>query len=97
MLDGESVFELKKNIVVRGLGEKCWAFDTDSGKQYRLNGVSCDVLSMLDGKKRVDEIIDIQIKHYNVDRETLFFDVLTFLEKAAEKNIVKEVIGDERV
>lgn len=97
MLDGTRVFELNNDIVVRGIGDKCWAFDTNSGKQYRLNELSYDILSMLDGQKNIDMITNCQKKHYNIDRETLFSDVLSFLEKAEKTNIVKEVTINERI
>lgn len=92
MLDEGMIFKLNESVAVRGLGEKCWAFDTASGKQYRLNELSYDILSMLDGEKDICSITDILLKQYNVDREILLSDILMFMEKAIDKKLVREVL-----
>lgn len=85
MLELNNVYVLNPNIILRGINNKYWALDTKSGSQFRLNQLSYDLLSFIDGKKAIKDIIEEQSKRYNVEKEVFEKDVLNFLETALEK------------
>lgn len=91
MLERINVLCLKENIILKGINTKFWALDTESGTQYRLNEISFDILSALDGKKTIEQIIEEQSTYYDVKKEILSADVISFLHMALSKNIIKEV------
>lgn len=52
MLDIEKKYVLKDNILLKSINDSFFALDTNIGTQYRLNRVSYDLLSSLDGRKK---------------------------------------------
>lgn len=91
MLDEKIVLGLDENIVLRSINDKFWALDTRFGTQYKLNRTSFDILSDLDGKKNLSEIVDNVSKLYNVAFDVFLTDAQVLLTDAFEKKIVKEV------
>ncbi len=86
MLELNNIYVLNPNIILRGINNKYWALDTKSGSQFRLNQLSYDLLSFIDGKKTIKDIIEEQSKRYDVEKEIFEKDATSFLEMALEKD-----------
>lgn len=91
MLDLNTVLELNKDIVLRGLAEKFWALDISTGNQYKLNEVSYTLLNLYRTPRTTAQAVDSMLLEYNVSRERLMADCCSVLQFAVEKGIVKEV------
>lgn len=91
MLDEGIVLELDENVVLRSINDKFWALDTRSGAQYKLNRVSFDIFSDLDGKKSISEVVNNVSKLYNVSFDVFSDDAQGLLKDAFEKKLVREV------
>jgi len=91
MLDERIVLMLDENVVLRSINDKFWALDTRLGAQYKLNRVSFDILSCLDGKKTVSEVVNDASQLYNVSFDIFFDDACGLLKDAVEKKLVMEV------
>ena len=91
MLEKITILQLKENIIIKGINTKFWALDTENGTQYKLNELSFDILSSLDGIKTVEQIIEEQSAYYDIQKEILSSDIISFLHIALNKNIIKEV------
>lgn len=91
MLEVKKIYKVSENIILRGINKKFWALDSKSGAQYRLNELSFDILSNLDGKNTLECIIEAQYNKYQVNKELLINDVIGFIHKSLEKGIIIEV------
>lgn len=88
MLDIKQVYNLDESIIIKGINNKYWALNTKYGTQYKLNRVSYDILSNLNGVKTVEQILDDMLNKYNIDSKTLETDINNFIERAIEKKII---------
>ena len=88
MLEINDVLNKKTNIILKGINNKFWALDVESGAQFKLNELSYDILSAIDGEVSLAVIIENQLKKYNVERTILEKDVLNFVSSAIEKGLI---------
>ena len=91
MLDIETVLELHKNIVLRGISDKYWALDVSTGNQYKLNDVSFFILEFLRSPQTIVQIAEVVMNEYNVTHERVMEDCRKILQFAIENKIIKEV------
>ncbi|CDF00948.1 unknown [Ruminococcus sp. CAG:624] len=91
MLEVNNICNINENIILKGINKKFWALDSKSGTQYKLNELSFDILSLMNGSKSIGEIIEIQYHKYNVEKDLLTKDILSFVNKSYEKGILVEV------
>ena len=91
MLEVNNICNINENIILKGINKKFWALDSKSGTQYKLNELSFDILSLMIGSKSIGEIIEIQYHKYNVEKDLLTKDILSFVNKSYEKGILVEV------
>jgi|GEM_PF-904226 len=69
-------------------------FNIECGSIYKLNEVSYDILSLFDGEKSVQGVLNELKKLYNVDHEELQNDLYKLVREWVKKQILieKEVI-----
>lgn len=60
----------------------------DKGEVIHLNEVAAEIWRIIDGKKKVYEIIDYIYNTFEVDREEVERDTLEFLKMLLDKEIV---------
>jgi len=60
---------------------KYWLFDTEKGKIYKLNETSFTMLSLFDGRRTVEEILNVLMDIYDGHREQLKDDFKNLFEK----------------
>ncbi len=85
-----NVYQLNNNIIIKGINDKYWALDTNTGAQFRLNELSFDILSLTNGNNSVDYIVEQQFAKYSVKKELLIRDILSFLETALNKGLISK-------
>lgn len=62
--------------------------NSKTGDYFGLNQVGTDFYNLIDGKKSLDEILNLLNDDYNVEFEVLKKDIEELLAKLIEKNIV---------
>lgn len=91
MLDMKKNILLNSDIVLRNVGDKYWALNTKDGNQFKLNEVSFFILNVFRERKSISAMLELVMKEYKIDIETLSADCDTILQYAIEKEILKEV------
>jgi hypothetical protein len=78
-----------KEFVWRNLDGEVVLLNPNSGKYFGMNEVGCSFWEKVDDKRRLEEIVDLLLEEYNVDRETLEKDI-SELAASLEKN---DIVG----
>ncbi len=80
-----------KDIVWRNLAGEAVLLNPHNGKYFGLNAVGCSFWEKIDGERTVDEIIDLLLAEYNVDRETLERDINELVSNLEKTRIISSV------
>jgi peptidyl-tRNA hydrolase len=91
MLDLNTEFILKKDIVLRGIKNNFWALNTTVGNQYKLNEVSFYIMNQLHEQKTISQIADAATKEYKVSLVEFIEDCKLMMQTAIDNQIVEEV------
>ena len=75
----------------QSLGDGAVILLTDSGQMHTCNETTEMFLGAVDGKRSIADIIDVALKEFEVDRETLRADFLALAADLANQGIVKVV------
>lgn len=62
----------------------------DSGEVIHLNEVAAEIWRIIDGKRKISEIIDHIQKDFDVDKEQAEKDTLEFIQSLSDINLVTE-------
>ena len=62
-----------------------------NGKYYGMDAIGSRIWALIKQPRSVSELCDILLKEFNVDRERCEKDVLIFLNKLAEDNLIRIV------
>lgn len=62
----------------------------DSGEVIQLNEVASEIWRLIDGKRKISEIVDHIHSVFDVDREKAEKDALEFINSLSDKNLVTE-------
>ncbi len=62
----------------------------DSGEVIHLNEVAAEIWRIIDGKRKISEIVDHIQKDFDVDREQAEKDTLEFIKSLSDINLVTE-------
>ena len=89
MLEMNDVLDLNEDIILRCVNDKFWALNTKNGNQYHINRVTYDILSSIDSKSSVSNIIKDVSKDYDVSAEVFSTDALQLLSSSIDKGIVR--------
>lgn len=82
--------KINDGIIVRKEKDFGIIFNTNTNKQEYYNETGIYILSLCDGKHKINEIIDILANSYNAKREQIEKDLLEFIEEQKEKGIIAE-------
>lgn len=63
----------------------------DKGKYYGLNPIGKRIWELLETPCGFDEIIEILLKEFNVNRDICILEVRNFLDKSIEYDIIKKI------
>jgi hypothetical protein len=86
MLDLESVLVHSPSIVTRKTGNEYILIPVtdniaDMTSIYTLNDTGAFIWDLIDGQKKIEEIIDALAGEYNVDKKSATDDVFDFIDK----------------
>jgi len=71
--------------------KKFYLFNVTDGDIIRLNEISFEMLKNIDGTKTVQDIFDIVYMIYKVDKQVLWEDVFSLIEKAIKNKALQVV------
>jgi hypothetical protein len=74
--------------VVRELSGEVFIVHLDTSELHGLNEVGSRIWTLVDGERRVSDIVDTLLGEYDVDRGLLEHDVLDFLDTLAAKDLI---------
>lgn len=78
---------IKRNIA---LSENGFVFNPSSGDSFTLNNTGKEVLLLIKEGKRIEEISNLMIEKYDVDRITLERYLVDFLNDLKSNNLIDE-------
>ena len=81
----------ENNIVFNEMDGETIMMSIESGEYYGINSIGSRIWKLLETPKAASEICDAVLPDYDVTREQCAKDVLLFLNKMAEKGVVKIV------
>lgn len=92
LLKLKTVFFVPNNVCV---GENS-VIDTDLNKSVKLNDGAYNILSLLDGKNTIEDIVSILLKKYNVSKQILERDINSIVSNLQDKNLVEcKIVGNK--
>jgi hypothetical protein len=87
VIDSEAIFHVSPKASIQALGDGAVVLLVDSGQLYTCNEPTEAMLKLVNGQRKLGEIIDLALQEFEIDRATLEHD---FLSIAAD--LVKEGI-----
>jgi hypothetical protein len=91
MLDLDSAYRLKSDIVLRSIKEKYWALNIKTGNQYKLNEVAYYILKVLNEETTINDLADKVTSEYKVSKKDFINDYNSLINDALTNGIVEEV------
>ncbi len=92
LLKLKTVFFIPDNVCI----SENFVIDTDLDKSVKLNDIACNILSLLDGKNTIEDIVSILLKKYNVSKEILERDINIIVSNLQNKNLVEcKIVGNK--
>ncbi len=76
-------------INITELADEKVMIDFETGKYFLLKGVACDICEMLSEDITVKMICDGLLKEYDIDMQTCYAEVLSFLKNMEEQGFIK--------
>lgn len=89
MLDMNQKFIRRNCIIIKKMGDMCFALDTDTGSEYKINEVSYDILEMLAEPISILELIDRMMDTYDVSKDRVTQDCENWIEFALAHKIIE--------
>ncbi len=87
----DSMIVGETNIVFNEMDGETIMMSIENGEYYGLNSIGSRIWQLLQSTKTVSEICDAVLPDYDVTPEQCAQDVLNFLNRMAEKGVVKIV------
>jgi hypothetical protein len=94
MIDLKSVVTHSPNIVSKKTGNEYVLVPladniADMNRLFTLNETGAFIWELIDGKKNVEEIVELFTEEFDIDQETATNDVLSFIENMSNYLIIK--------
>lgn len=91
----ENFFIRSDNIAWRVIDGETFVVNPKDSLVYPLNSVATRIWELLDGSRKVREIIDIIDKEFETDKEIIRKDALDFIEKLIKAELIKNHHGEK--
>ncbi|OGH16123.1 MAG: hypothetical protein A3C30_02985 [Candidatus Levybacteria bacterium RIFCSPHIGHO2_02_FULL_40_18] len=82
------MIKLKKGIVSQKVGQKTTIFDGEKSVLYTFNETASFIFDQLKKEAKLEKIVDLMAKKFNVKKETAKNDVEEFVKTLKAKKIV---------
>lgn len=86
----QSCFVRNSDVTWKTLEDKCILLHLTSGYYYTLNEVGRFLWEALDGEKKLEQIHEEIVRHYNIDIETAKSDILEIIRHLIKEGLVEE-------
>jgi len=97
-IEDKAIFKLNSNYSLSALGSekaKYWLFELIEGNIYRLNDVSYNMLSLLDGRTSFGGIVEAVVSQYEgATKEEIERDGKEFFAQCLSNGIIYQIEGD---
>ena len=77
-----------EDLVARETGEEIYVCSADGQTMYTLTEVAADIWRACDGQQTIDDIAELLLMAYEIDRETLLADLQSCLEDLESKKLI---------
>jgi len=91
MIDAQSRPRHRERVLTQTAAGTLVLLDLDGGQYYSLDEVSARVWELCDGKHGVEGIVAVISAEYDAPVETIYEDVLAFLEEMLDEKLL--VVG----
>jgi hypothetical protein len=88
MIGPESRLRRRDRVLVQRAAGTLVLLDLDGGQYYALDEVSARVWEMCDGAHEVGAIVEAIASEYDASVDTIYEDVLAFLEEMLDENLL---------
>lgn len=89
-MEENKIFEKPPDVIEREMDGEVVLLDLNTGVYFSLNELGAELWGMLDGKRRVGEMVDWVVENYEVERKVAENDVGELLEDLHQENLIKE-------
>ena len=83
-----TVLRVSPVATMQSAGDGAVILLTDSGQIYTCNETTETLLNLVDGKRSLDDVIDLALEEYETDRATLEADYLQLASKLVGEGIL---------
>lgn len=77
-----------KDVILKSLNGKYWAFNTSTGAQYNISELSYFILEQLTEPDSIEHVVAKICEQYSVTEETALEDCKAFLSYCLKKAII---------
>lgn len=84
----ETSVVVSQNLAVADLGSEAVLLDPSSGSYYGLNEVAARILDLAREETTIDQIVDRLLDEFDVERQRLAADVVTFVEDLEARGLI---------
>ena len=90
MLPLDTIISKNERVPWRIIEGEAILVKVDSGEVIHLNEVAAEIWRIIDGKRKISEIVDQIQNDFDVDREQAENDTLEFIQSLSDINLVTE-------
>lgn len=87
-ITSETVLVRNKNIPSVNIDDEIGLLNVETGKYYALNSVGADIWKLLENAMPLNNLINLLISEYEIDRDICMEQVSNFIDQLVQKGIV---------
>lgn len=91
MIDLSAVYQLRDDARYRKVAGEGVVLQQTAAEVVMLNGTGADVLELIDGERRVSDIVDALAGDYDIEKETLTADVSAYVQELVGAGVISEL------
>jgi hypothetical protein len=90
MLNASAVFKPRSDVRFRVVGDEAVIVRQEDAEVIAINHVGASILSLLDARRTIADIMESLLEQYDVDRDQLSNDLESFLGELRAAGVVEE-------
>lgn len=96
MITDQSCLRLADNVALQPVGDdgRAMLLELDSGQLFTCNETTRDFLAALDGERTFEQVVDVVLAQYEVERDVLHADLLAIAEELTGEKLICQAPGD---
>jgi hypothetical protein len=93
MINPSSCFQRHPDVAWRLVQEDALLVDPRTGRIFPLNPVAARIWTLLEGSRRMSDIVEILINEFDASPDTVGNDAYEFIEKLLDANLLVPALG----